>query len=414
MRHVNYTLTATRINNAKPKDRPYKLTDGGGLVLAVLPGGAKTWRYQYSLLGKRSWVTIGRYPEIGVSDARDRHAEYRGMVEKGIDPARAKQEDKAQRKARAAFKADEGQFKAFSNQWIKERLADKSEGYRKQIASRLDRFVWPEIGGKALDDVRPADVLRIIERLRPTPKTAEAVRMNIQQVYNYAIQKLLVETNPALPLRGVITVPPAQHHRHLSEKELGRFWRAIDKQGAHYATIAAAKLLMYSMCRKSEVLRARWDEFDLDKAQWDIPAERMKSKRPHRVFLSTQALEVLELMKVHSGEGVYVFPSTQRASVPLADATLNHLFKRMDFGVQEFSPHGTRGTAATLLREHGFSRDVVELLLAHTERSKTAASYHHHELEEDRRRALQYLADQIDRLAAMEAAGNVVSMRRAS
>lgn len=410
MRHINYTLTPTRINNAKPKDKPYKLTDGGGLVLAVLPGGAKTWRYQYSLLGKRSWVTIGRYPEIGVADARDRHAEYRAMVEQGEDPARAKQQDKAQRKASAAIKADDGQFKAFSLKWISERLADKSEGYRKQITSRLDRFVWPEIGRKALDDVRPADVLRIIEGLRPTPNTAEAVRTNIQQVYNYAIQKLLVETNPALPLRGVITVPAAEHHRHLNEKELGKFWRAVEKQGAHYATIAATKLLMYSMCRKAEVLRAKWQEFDLAKGQWDIPAERMKSKRPQRVYLSRQALEVLELMAVHSGEGVYVFPSTQRASVPLADATLNHFFKRLDFGVPEFSPHGARGTAATLLREHGFSKDVVELLLAHGERNQTAASYHHHELEADRRRALQYLADQVDRLAAMEAAGNVVSI----
>lgn len=414
MRHINYTLTATRINNAKPKERPYKLTDGGGLILAVLPGGAKTWRYQYSLLGKRSWVTIGRYPEIGIADARDRHAEYRTLVEQGEDPARAKQDDKTQRKARAAIRADEGQFKTFSIQWMKERLADKSEGYRKQIASRLERFVWPEIGKKPLDDVRPADVLRIIERLRPTPKTAEAVRTNIQQVYNYAIQKLLVETNPALPLRGVITVPAAQHHRHLNEKELGRFWRNLEKQGAHYATIAAVKLLMYSMCRKAEVLRARWDEFDLDKALWDIPAERMKSKRPHRVYLSRQAVETLELMALHSGEGVYVFPSTQRGGVSLADATLNHLFKRMDFGVPEFSPHGTRGTAATLLREHGFSRDVVELLLAHSERSQTAASYHHHELEADRKKALQYLADQIDRLAAMDAAGNVVRLKTAS
>src|SRR5690606_11617084 len=121
-----------------------------------------------------------------------------------------------------------------------------------------------------------------------------------------------------------------------------------------------------------------------------------KSKRPHRVYLSTQAVEVLELVAAHSaGSGGYVFPSSQRASVPMADATLNHLFKRLDFGVAEFSPHGTRGTAATLLREHGFSRDVVELLLAHGERNQTAASYHHHELEQERRRALQFLADRI-------------------
>ncbi len=414
MRHINYSLTPTRINNAKPKERAYRLTDGGGLLVEVLPSGSKTWRYQYSLDGKRTWVTIGRYPEIGVSDARDRHAEYRAMVEKGIDPARHRRAEKAERKAKAAFRDEDGQFRQFSKKWVQERLSGKSEGYQKQILSRLERFVWPEIGAKAIEDVRPADVLRIIEARRATPTTAESVRVIIQQVYNYAIQKLLVETNPALPLRGVITVPPAQHHRHLSESELGRFWLTVDKQGAHYTTIAATKLLMYSMCRKTEVLRAKWGEFDLTKAQWDIPAERMKSKRPHRVYLSTQALDVLELMAVHSGEGAYVFPSTQRASVPLADATLNHFFKRMDFGVPEFSPHGTRGTAATLLREHGFSRDVVELLLAHTERSKTAASYHHHELEGDRRRALQYLADQIDKAAAVASAGNVISMRRVS
>ena len=125
------------------------------------------------------------------------------------------------------------------------------------------------------------------------------------------------------------------------------------------------------------------------------------------VFASLDA----SYMRAISGDGVYVLPSVKIASVPLAEATLNHLFKRLDFGVPEFSPHGTRGTAATLLREHGFSRDVVELLLAHTERSQTAASYHHHELEAERRKALQYLADEIDRQAAISAAGNVVSLK---
>lgn len=410
MRHFNYTLTPTRLNNAKPKEAAYKLTDGGGLFVRVMPSGAKTWYYQYSLDGKRCEVAIGTYPEIGVADARDRHAEYRAMVERGESPAKHRRHEKAERRALAAVKAEDGQFKAFSLTWIDERLAGKTDGYRKQIRSRLERFVWPEIGGKALQEVRPADVLRIIEARRATPNTAEGVRVIIQQVFNYAIQKLLAETNPALALRGVIAVPVAEHHRHLSEAELGEFWRSVDKQGAHYATIAATKLLMYSMCRKAEVLRAKWTEFDFDKAQWDIPAERMKSRRPHRVYLSRQAVEVLEIMKAHSGAGDYVFPSTQRSNVPLADATLNHFFKRLDFGVPEFSPHGTRGTAATLLREHGFGRDVVELLLAHAERSQTAASYHHHELEGERRRALQYLADQIDLLAT---AKNVVSIRRA-
>ena len=245
-------------------------------------------------------------------------------------------------------------------------------------------------------------MLEIIEERRATPKTAEGSRQHLQQVYNYAIQKLLVEVNPALPLRGVIDVLRAQHRRHLTEAELDAFWRSVERQGAHFVTIASTKLLAYSMCRKSEVLRSRWREFDLEKAQWDLPAERMKMKRPHRVYLSRQAVDLLKLLKAFGSEPqAYVFPSILRSSVPLADATLNHFFKRLDFGVPDFSPHGTRGTAATLLREHGFGRDVVELLLAHVERNKVTAAYHHHEMAGERRKALQYLADQIDRMVKM-------------
>ena len=401
MRLSNYTLTPTRLNNAKAKVKLYKLSDGGGLFVEVSPAGQKTWRYQYRFGGSRRDVKIGRYPELGVADARDRHFEMRALLERGIDPADARRQELTERKLRVAgVVAPADAFEAFSKCWVRERLMTRSDTYRKQVESRLERFVWPAIGAKSLSAVRPADVLEIIEAVRATPKTAEGVRAIIQQIYNYAIQKLLVELNPALPLRGVIEVPPAEHHRHLNEVELGAFWRCVERQGAHFVTIASTKLLMYSVCRKSEVLRARWREFDLDKAQWDLPADRMKMKLPHRVYLARQAVELLYLLKAMGSEPqAYVFPSILRASVPLGDATLNHFFKRLDFGVQDFSPHGTRGTAATLLREHGFSRDVVELLLAHAERNKVTAAYHHHELANERRRALQYLADQIDRLA---------------
>jgi integrase len=402
MRHLNYTLTPSRINNVKGKARPYKLTDGGGLYVQVMPSGIKTWRFRYVLGGAAGDVRIGRYPEIGVADARDRHFELRQLVERGQDPAVKVAQEREELEARVQPKRSVDDVEAFSKRWVTERLSTRTEGYRAQILSRLERFVWPAIGDKALDEVKPRHVLEILEARRSTPNTAEGVRIIIQQLYNYAIQKLIVETNPALPLRGVIDVPRAQHHRHLNEEELGAFWNSVARQGAHFVTIAATQFLMYTMCRKSEVIRSRWTEFDLAKAQWDIPAARMKSRRPHRVYLATQAIELLKLLRAKTGEGTYVFPSTQRATVPLVDCTLNHFFKRLDFGVEEFSPHGTRGTAATLLREHGFGRDVVELLLAHTEKSQTAAAYHHHELEPERRRALQYLADQIDQLAKAE------------
>ena len=406
MRLCNYTLSPTRINNAKPKGKLYKLTDGGGLFIEVSAAGLKTWRYQYRFGGVRREVTIGKFPEVGVADARDRHFELRSLLERGNDPLDSRRQKLSEQKERATEGKSAGNdFEAFSKRWVRERLTTKSETYRKQVESRLERFIWPAIGTRALNAVRPSDVLEIIEARRDTPKTAEGARAIIQQIYNYAIQKLLVEVNPALPLRGVIEVPPAEHHRHLSEPELGAFWRSVERQGAHFVTIASTKLLMYSMCRKSEVLRARWREFDLEKGQWDLPAERMKMKQPHRVYLSRQAVELLTLLRALGSEPqAYVFPSILRSSVPLGEATLNHFFKRLDFGVTDFSPHGTRGTAATLLREHGFSRDVVELLLAHAERNKVTAAYHHHEMAEERRRALQYLADQIDRLAAATAA----------
>jgi integrase len=416
MRLCNYSLTPTRISSAKPRSRLYKLTDGGGLFVEVSAAGLKTWRYQYRFAGSRREITIGKFPEVGVADARERHFEMRAMLERGIDPLDARrQQESARRERSAEVRAAGDDFESFSRRWIRERLVTKSETYRRQVESRLERFVWPEIGSKPLSAVRPADVLEIIEARRATPKTAEGVRQHIQQIYNYAIQKLLVEVNPALPLRGVIEVPAAEHHRHLTEPELGAFWRSVAKQGAHFVTIAATRMLMYTMCRKSEVLRARWREFDLERAQWDIPAERMKMKAPHRVYLSRQALELLGLLKAFGSEPqAYVFPSVLRAAVPLGDATLNHFFKRLDFGVPDFSPHGTRGTAATLLREHGFSREVVELLLAHAERNKVTAAYHHHEMADERRRALQYLADQIDRVAQAALHGSTVAEARDS
>jgi integrase len=399
-RHVNYVLKPAVIDNAKPREKAFSLTDGGGLHIEVLPSGSKVWRWKYHRDGKREKVTLGQYPALGIKAARDKHEQLRGQLEAGVSPAEAKQREAAQRKQAQASAVT---FKAFSGRWVDETLFARSATYRAQITRWLDAHVHPRIGEMELGQVEAGDVLPIIEALREHPTTADRVRVHIQQIYSYAMRKLLVKHNPAAPLRGVVKVPPKTHHRHLSERELGAFWRALGKQGAHTTTLCATKLLQLTMVRKNELLRSRWSEFDLDAAQWDVPAERMKMKRPHRVFLSRQALELLEVVKPltwRQDRDNYVFPSIFRGDVPMGDATLNHLFGRLDFGVPEFSPHGTRGTAATLLREHGFGRDVVELLLAHAEKNSTVAAYSHMELAEDRRRALQFLADRIDKLAA--------------
>ncbi|MFN8936854.1 MAG: tyrosine-type recombinase/integrase, partial [Pseudomonadota bacterium] len=167
MRLSNYTLTPTRINNAKAKARLYKLSDGGGLFVEVSTTGQKTWRYQYRFAGSRRDVKIGRYPEIGVADARARHFELRSLLERGVDPAEVRRQETAERRQQAKDSQPAAdQFEAFSRRWIRERLMTRSETYRNQIESRLERFVWPAIGEKPLGGVRPADVLAIIEDLR--------------------------------------------------------------------------------------------------------------------------------------------------------------------------------------------------------------------------------------------------------
>lgn len=397
MRHVNYTLKPLVIDNAKPKESAYALTDGGGLIVEILPSGSKTWRFKYHFEGKREKVTLGSYPALTIRQARDKHAELRAMLASGKSPAQQKKAGLVERKAEAARQVT---FQTFAGRWIDETLFYRSEGYRAQIVRWLDAYVYPEIGHLALGDVTPAQVLAILDKRLGTPTTADRIRVVIQQVFNFAIRKLVVSTNPAAPLRGAVSVPPKTHHRHLSRPELGAFWRALARQGAHATTLAAARLLMLTMVRKNELLRSTWSEFDLDGSVWEIPAQRMKMKKPHRVHLSRQAVAILREIHPLTGHQAYVLPSIFRGGVPMGDVTLNHLFRRLDFGVPEFSPHGTRGTAATLLREAGFGRDVVELLLAHAEADQTVAAYTHAEHAAERARALQYLADQVDQLAA--------------
>jgi integrase len=376
----------------------------------VLPSGSKTWRFKYHLDGKREKVTIGAYPAFTIKQARDKHEELRALVERGESPAKTKQAVSTERKLAAARALT---FREFAQRWIDDTLFYRSESYRAQIVRWLDAYVYPAIGDMQLGDVQPGDVLAIIKARADTSVTAERIRVIVQQIFNHAIRNLLVTTNPAQPLRGAVTRAPVEHHRHLSEKELGAFWRKLGVQGAHATTIAASRLLLLTMTRKSELLRSVWSEFDLDAATFDIPPARMKMGKPHRVFLSTQAVGLLRELRQLTGpaEGAdgYVFPSIFRGNVPMGDATLNHFFKRMDIA-PDFSPHGTRGTAATLLREHGFGRDVVELLLAHSEKDASVAAYSHMELAPERKRALQFLADYVEKLAA---GADVIPLRAA-
>lgn len=398
LRHVNYTLRPAELNAAKPQGKAYVLTDGGGLYLEVLPGGSKVWRYTFRFGARRPKITIGPYPQIGISAARDEHEKLRAMVAKGEDPTAVK-------KAAAVDQArtEMPTFQAFAQMWVKKTMGHVSASYRAQTTQMLDRDINPIIGHLPMDQVKPRQVLAVLETKQETPPTAEVCRGIIQRVFNHAIRNLLVESNPAIAVRGAVVRAPKKHHRHLNERELAGFWQALRRQRSATVIVTyCAMLLQLTMVRKSELRLAKWEEFDLEAGIWDIPEERMKMRRPHRVWLSRQAIEILRQLQHVTGEGDYAFPTrfVGGNGLPISETTLNHMFGRLDFGVPDFSPHGTRGTAATLLRENGFEKDVVELLLAHVEGNETVAAYSHIELGPERKRALQWLADKIDELTA--------------
>lgn len=403
-RALNYTLNDKTVRAAKPGAKAYPLADGGGLYLEVLPSGSKAWRYSYRIDGKRTKVTIGSYPEIGIKAARDAHEQLRAQLATGINPARKKQVDKIERVAKAA---QTGTFQTFAKIWVIEKLSTTTARTQKQTLAWLKNDVYPAIGSLPLGQVHPADVLKLLEGLRNTPTKATNIRAIIERIYAYAAQKLLVTINPATPMRGLVDKPPAKHYRPLKSGEVRGFLQAVRSCGAHAGTRLAVEFLMVTVVRKDNVCKARWEHFDLAGKTWTIPGctvgcnGYMKSPRPHTVHLSNQAMTLLEQAQVLSSGSEWVFPAVTTTSKPMGEVAINHLFSRLrEIGEipADFAPHGLRGTASTMMNEEGIAPDVVEAILAHKEKNTTRGSYNHATYTKAVTDAMQWYADHLDKL----------------
>jgi integrase len=403
-RTVNYKLDDKKIKAAKPKNKPYPMTDGGGLFLEVLVSGSKVWRYAYMVEGKRGKVTIGTYPAIGIKAARDAHEAFMSELANGSDPARKKQIAKDEREKQAA---QDSTFETFARVWFAEKLAHATARTKKQNLAWMVNDVFPAIGAIRLGDVHASDVLKLLESMRNTPTKANNIRAIIERVYQYAAQKLLVTYNPATPMQGLIDKPPANHYMPLAPAEVRGFLEAVRTCGAHLGTRLAVEFLMLTAVRKDNVCKARWEHFDFAAKTWTIPGRTvggngfMKMPQPHTVYLSRQALELLERARQLSGASEWVFSSVHKSTLPMADVAINHLFARLRATgdiTEVFKPHGLRSTASTMMNEHGIAPDVVEAILAHKERNTTRGSYNHATYTKAVTEALQWYADHLDKL----------------
>ena len=400
-------LTDTQIRNAKPAAKSIKLADSQGLYLEVTPSGGKHWRYRFRLDGKESLFGIGEYPDVKAAEARQLRDEARKLVKQGINPAQQRKQDKIVKKYERA-----NTFEAVAAEWYAEKSAPWSKGYSGHVETILKNDVNPHIGRLPIKDIKtPAvhDLIRKIES-RQAPTRALLARQIIGSVFRLAIKTHRADYNIVDPLKGDIARRVVEHRKHLKGDDLPDFLRMLEDYTGHVTTAIAMKLLMLTAVRPGEMCGAAWAEFNTDKAEWRIPAARMKMKEEHIVPLSQQALKLLEQLRELTGHGKFLFPAQGTKSQTMPTATLRNAVAKMGFS-DRFSPHGARGTFSTMCNEAGYRPDVIERQLAHAERNKVRASYNQAEYMPERRKMMEQWANTLD---ALKAEADVIPMRRAA
>jgi integrase len=385
-------LTDTQIRNAKPKEKPYKLTDSNGLYLEVRPNGSKLWRYRYRIGGKENLFAVGDYPAMSLTEARGERESARKLVKQGIHPSHQRRTETLRRSIEA-----ESTFQTVAETWVKENGAHWSENYRRQIDQRLRGDVYPYIGALPIKSIGPAhikDALKRVEK-RGAPASAKLLKTWIGGVFRYAAGELLVDTDPTWPLRNTIKAPKTKHIAHLAAKDIPAFLQAIEGVQGEYATKMAVQLLWLTLVRTVELRCAEWKEFDLEAGLWTVPAERMKMREPHVVPLSAQAVELLQALKPLTGRWKYVFPGRKDREQPLTHEAIRDVFNRAGYA-GKFTPHGVRSTFSTYFNEAGVDHELIELTLAHAERNKVRGAYNHAKKLDQRRQLLQEWAGLTD------------------
>ncbi|EIX9100840.1 tyrosine-type recombinase/integrase [Klebsiella pneumoniae] len=385
-------LNARQVDAAKPKEKAYKLADGAGLYLEVVPSGSRYWRMKYRFNGKEKRMAFGVYPAVSLAQARALRDEAKKKLAEGIDPSFAKKEEKLVRDVRL-----HNTFQAVALEWHGTKVSRWSEGYASDIIEAFNKDIFPYIGQQPVNEIKPLVLLNVLRRMesRGATEKAKKVRQRCSEVFRYAIVTGRAEYNPAADLTSAMSGHESKHYPFLTVEELPDFFKALSGYTGSPLIVLAARLLILTGVRTGELRGAFWSEFDLEKAVWEIPAERMKMKRPHLVPLSTQALEIVQQLKVMSGQYPLVFPGRNDPRKTMSEASINQVFKRIGY-TGKVTGHGFRHTMSTILHEEGFNTAWIETQLAHLDKNAIRGTYNHAQYMEGRREMMQWYGDYVD------------------
>ncbi|HBR2164328.1 TPA: tyrosine-type recombinase/integrase [Klebsiella pneumoniae] len=382
-------LNARQVDAAKPKEKAYKLADGAGLYLEVVPSGSRYWRMKYRFNGKEKRMAFGVYPAVSLAQARALRDEAKKKLAEGIDPSFAKKEEKLVRDVRL-----HNTFQAVALEWHGTKVSRWSEGYASDIIEAFNKDIFPYIGQQPVNEIKPLVLLNVLRRMesRGATEKAKKVRQRCSEVFRYAIVTGRAEYNPAADLTSAMSGHESKHYPFLTVEVLPDFFKALSGYTGSPLIVLAARLLILTGVRTGELRGAFWSEFDLEKAVWEIPAERMKMKRPHLVPLSTQALEIVQQLKVMSGQYPLVFPGRNDPRKTMSEASINQVFKRIGY-TGKVTGHGFRHTMSTILHEEGFNTAWIETQLAHVDKNAISGTYNNAQYMEGRREMMQWYSD---------------------
>jgi len=392
-------LTDLQIKKVKFREKQYKMHDGGGLFLIVTPTGGRWWRFKYRYNGKEKTLSLGTYPEIKLSDARKLREEARTHVAKGIDPSELRKATKATQAESAA-----NSLEVVAREWIGKQSENWSPANTEIVTRLLTVNVFPWIGKKPIVEVKAPELLNVLRRMedRGILDSAHRTRAICGQIFRYAIATGRANHDVAADLRGALASPKKKHLASITDpKEVAALLRAIDSLTGTFIVKCAMRLAPLVFVRPGELRQAEWAEINLDKAEWNIPAEKMKTKQPHLVPLSTQAVAILKEIQPLTGSTRYVFHSTRTVNKPMSDMALSAALRRMGYAQGEMTPHGFRAMARTILDEILQVRpDFIEHQLAHAVRDPNGRAYNRTAHLEERRKMMQQWADYLDGLKA--------------
>jgi integrase len=397
-------LTSLAVQNAKPNEKSYKLSDGSGLSLLVQPNGSKLWRFRYHFAGKENMLALGSFPEVSLASARGKRDDARKLIGEGKDPSQQKKLDRI-----VAATAANNTFGAIADEHL---MALKENGAAEATLNKV-RWLLLDLASpltkRPIAEVKPAEILLILKRLEKSGRreTARRLRGVIGKVCRLAVATLRASTDPTYALQGALLAPVVHHRPAITdEKQLGALMASIDEYDGWPTLKSALLYLALTMARPGEVRYLRRNEIIWPKATWRIPAERMKMRRPHDIPLSGQALAILRDIWDASEGDALVFPSIRSTRKPLSENAMNSALRRMGYSKEEMCAHGFRSSASTILNERGYDPDVIEVALAHQDEDETRAAYNRAKYWPQRVTLLQNWADLLDQFRILSTSKN--------